>query len=99
MNNHGGKIYFILALHNHQPVGNLDEVFERSYLQTYEPFIAVLERFSGIRVALHYSGSLLDWLVEKRPDFIRRLKRLVDGDRVEILGGSLLRADSPGDPG
>ncbi len=98
MNNHGGKIYFILALHNHQPVGNLDEVFERSYLQTYEPFIAVLERFSGIRVALHYSGSLLDWLVEKRPDFIRRLKRLVDGDRVEILGGAYYEPILPAIP-
>ncbi len=88
MNNHGKKVYFILALHNHQPVGNLGEVFENSFVQTYEPFIDVLERFPGIRVVLHYSGSLLDWLVEQRPEFIERLKKLAAEGRIELLGGA-----------
>lgn len=88
MSNQDEKVYFVLALHNHQPVGNLGEVFEESFEQTYEPFIAVLERFPGIRVVLHYSGSLLDWLIEKRPEFIGRLKKLVAGGRVELLGGA-----------
>lgn len=87
LDNHGGKVYFILALHNHQPVGNLGEVFEESFRRTYEPFIGVLERFPGVKVVLHYSGSLLDWLVENEPRFIGRLKKLVAGGRVEILGG------------
>jgi alpha-amylase/alpha-mannosidase (GH57 family) len=96
--NHGGKIYFILALHNHQPVGNLGEVFEQSFARTYEPFIDVLERFPGIRVALHYSGSLLDWLVEKKPDFIGRLKKIAAGGQVEILGGAYYEPILPAIP-
>ena len=92
------KIYFILALHNHQPIGNLDEVFEQNFARSYEPFIDVLEKFSGIRVALHYSGPLLDWLVEKRPRFIERLRKLSEGGRVEILGGAYYEPILPSIP-
>ena len=33
----------ILALHNHQPVGNFDGVFEAAYRDSYLPFLDVLE--------------------------------------------------------
>ena len=92
------KIHFILALHNHQPVGNLGEVFEHNFASTYEPFVSVLERFPAIRVALHYSGSLLDWLVEKRPQFIERLGKLSAGGRVEIMGGAYYEPILPSIP-
>lgn len=92
------KIYFILALHNHQPIGNLDEVFEQNFARSYEPFIDVLEKFPDIRVALHYSGPLLDWLVKKRPQFIERLRKLSDGGRVEILGGAYYEPILPSIP-
>ena len=36
-------IRFVLALHNHQPVGNFDEVFQRAYDDSYRPFLEVLE--------------------------------------------------------
>jgi len=85
-------------LHNHQPVGNLDDVLEQSFARTYEPFIDVLEKFSTIRVALHYSGSLLDWLVEKKPEFIGRLKKLAAAGRVEILSGAYYEPILPAIP-
>ncbi len=88
MSNRGEKIHFILALHNHQPVGNLGEVFEKTFEQTYEPFVDVLERFPAVKVVLHYSGSLLDWLVENRPAFIERIGKLVAEGQVELLGGA-----------
>jgi hypothetical protein len=94
----GKRIYFTLALHNHQPVGNLDEVFEDNFTRSYEPFIAVLERFSSIKVALHYSGSLLDWIIKKKPDFIGRLKALIEAGRVEILGGAYYEPILPAIP-
>lgn len=95
----GQKIYFVLAVHNHQPVGNLSEVFQHSFEQTYQPFLSVLEQFPGVSIALHYSGSLLEWLEKNRPDFIRRLRALVDRGQVEILGGAYYEPILPVIPG
>ena len=84
----GEKVYFVLALHNHQPVGNLPHVFEENFKIAYEPFVEVLERFPNIKVGMHYTGSLLEWIEENRPDFIDRLRGLVARGQVEILGGA-----------
>ncbi len=92
------KTYFILALHNHQPIGNLGEVFEQNFARTYEPFVDVLEKFPAIRAVLHYSGSLLDWLAEKEPQFIKRLGKLSAGGQVEILGGAYYEPILPSIP-
>ena len=32
----------VLVLHNHQPVGNFDGVFEQAYQDSYLPFLDVL---------------------------------------------------------
>jgi len=68
-------------------VGNLPEVFERSYQQAYLPFLEVLEGFPGIRVALHYSGVLLEWFRERHPELLSRLRGLVERGQVEMMGG------------
>lgn len=81
------KLRLVLALHNHQPVGNFDGVFESSYRDAYLPFLEVMERHPEIPFALHTSGPLLEWLVDHRPDYIARVRAMVDAGRVEILGG------------
>src|SRR5512136_2092901 len=81
------KIHLSLAIHNHQPVGNFDWVFENATQYAYEPMIAALERHPGVRLALHYTGPLRDWLVEHRPDLIARVRALVERDQVEMLTG------------
>jgi alpha-amylase len=83
-----GTIYLALAFHNHQPVGNFDWVFEEAYRRAYEPMIAALERHPGVRVALHYTGPLRDWLQEHRPDLLSRIRRLVARGQVEIMVGA-----------
>lgn len=87
-----------MALHNHQPVGNLNEVFINSFEQTYEPFISVLERHPKIKTSLHYSGSLLDWLIANRPDFLSRIRKLVEKGQVEIMGGAYFEPILPAIP-
>jgi hypothetical protein len=81
------RISLALAIHNHQPVGNfgwvLDEVFGAAYL----PMVEALERHPTVRLSLHYTGPLLDWLRLERPEFIDRLVALVARNQVEILGG------------
>ena len=83
----GRRVSLALVLHNHQPVGNFGWVIAEAYDRAYEPLIAALERHPRVRLALHYSGSLLDWLALERPAFLDRLARLVASGRVELLGG------------
>ena len=82
-----GKVKFLMALHCHQPVDNFKHIFEDAYNKSYEPFISVLEKHPKIKLSLHYSGSLLEWLIEEKPEFITRVKKLIQEKRVEILTG------------
>ena len=81
------RIGLALTLHNHQPVGNFGWVIEETYVAAYLPMVEALERHSRVRMGLHYTGPLLEWLVRDHPDFIERVRALAARDQVEILGG------------
>ncbi len=81
------QVRLILALHDHQPVGNFDGVFDEAYRAAYLPFLEVMEGYPEIPFVLHTSGPLLEWLVDRRPEYVARLRRMVEAGRVEILGG------------
>ncbi|MEO8230277.1 MAG: alpha-amylase/4-alpha-glucanotransferase domain-containing protein [Chloroflexota bacterium] len=81
------RISLALVLHNHQPVGNFGWVIADTFERAYLPTLAALERHPGIRVGLHYTGPLLDWIRAERPEFLERLGALVGRDQVELLGG------------
>jgi len=76
-----------LVIHNHQPVGNFDRVFAQALKKAYDPMLAALERHPRVRLTLHYSGPLLDWLTAHRPLHLDRLGTLVDRKQVELLTG------------
>ena len=76
-----------LVLHNHQPVGNFEHVLDENHRLAYKPMLAALWRHPGIRVGLHYSGPLLEWLRAERPDTIELIGQLVEREQVELLGG------------
>ncbi len=76
----------VLVLHNHQPIGNFDNVCEQAYQDSYLPFLDVFERFH-LPIGLHTSGSLMEWIARCRPEYLHRLARLVSEGRIEILGG------------
>jgi alpha-amylase len=86
-NSVSGSICLGLLLHNHQPVGNFPWVFQQVYEESYLPMLEALERHPTIRLALHYTGSLLDWLEDAHPEFIRRIAALVKRNQVEIVSG------------
>ncbi|MCG8605644.1 DUF1926 domain-containing protein [bacterium] len=81
------KINFAFGLHNHQPVGNFDHVFKDAYHRAYLPFLELLENHPNIRIAQHYTGILFEWIKEHKPEFIPRLKSLVDAGQVEMMTG------------
>jgi alpha-amylase len=76
-----------IVVHNHQPRGNFEHVFRKACDQCYERFLALLEQNPWFACGLHYSGCLLDWMDQNRPDLIERLKALVERGQVELLGG------------
>lgn len=80
-------VHFCLVLHNHQPVGNFDGVFEQAYQDSYLPFLDVFEPYEHLRISLHTSGPLAEWLDLKHPEYLDRVAALVAAGRIEIIGG------------
>lgn len=82
------QIHLCLVLHNHQPVGNFDGVFEAAYQDSYLPFLEVFEPYEHLNISLHTSGPLMQWLQTNHPDYLNRIAQLVEAGRVEIIGGA-----------
>jgi alpha-amylase len=80
-------IYLALVFHNHQPVGQFSYVTEHSTHVSYLPLIEALEHHPKVRVALHYSGALLEWLKHNQREMLERLRALVAAGQVELLSG------------
>ncbi len=85
-------IRFCLVLHNHQPIGNFDGVFEQAYQDSYLPFLDVFEPYTDLKISLHTSGPLMEWLDEHHGEYLDRLAALVEAGRIEIIGGSFYEA-------
>lgn len=81
-------IRFVMVLHNHQPVGNFAGVMEQSYRDSYLPFLDVFDRYPSVKICLHLSGSLVEWLQAAHPEYLERVAELVAAGRIEILGGA-----------
>lgn len=47
-----------------------------------------LKRATGVRLALHTSGPLLDWLEEEERGFLDDIRNLADAGVLEIMGGA-----------
>lgn len=82
------RLTFVLGIHNHQPVGNFEHVFEEAYRTAYVPFLDVLERHPGVKISLHVSGPLVEWLEENHPEYFDRVARLAKAGRLEPMGGA-----------
>ncbi|MEO8468600.1 MAG: alpha-amylase/4-alpha-glucanotransferase domain-containing protein [Chloroflexota bacterium] len=81
------RISLALTLHNHQPIGNFGWVIEETYVAAYLPMVEALERHASVRMGLHYTGPLLEWLHREHPEFLDRVRALAARGQVEILGG------------
>ena len=82
------SIHLCLTLHNHQPIGNFDGVFQQAYEDSYLPFLEIFEQFPELSISLHTSGPLMEWLDQHHGDYLDRVAKLVTEGRIEIVGGA-----------
>jgi hypothetical protein len=92
------KVSFALLIHSHQPVGNFDQVIEAAYQKAYAPFLRALLFHPRIRVSLHYSGILLEWLEKHHVEFFQQLRELSERGQIELVGGGYYEPILPAIP-
>jgi alpha-amylase len=88
----------VFCIHNHQPVGNFDSVIESGYRDGYLPFVRVLEKHPGIRIVLHVSGALLEWMEREHPEYLDSIRKLVVRGQLELLTGGFYEPVFPAIP-
>jgi alpha-amylase len=81
------KVSLALVIHSHQPVGNFDHVIEDAYQKSYAPFVRALHEHPRIRLSLHFSGILLEWLEKRHPEYFQQLRELAKRGQIELVGG------------
>ncbi|MBD3765555.1 MAG: hypothetical protein IE927_12710 [Rhodobacterales bacterium] len=78
---------FAIGIHNHQPVGNFDHVVEEAYQQSYWPFLQAFARHEGLKLNLHNSGPVWEFVRAHHPEYISLVKKLIASGRLELLTG------------
>ncbi len=76
-----------LVIHFHQPVGNLDAVVQNATDRCYRPFLETLVANPGLKMTLHYSGCLLEWLEANASDVTDTIKGLSERGQIELMTG------------
>ena len=79
-------VTLLFGVHAHQPVGNFPTVLEQAHLRCYRPFLQTLHRYPEFRFAAHFSGWLLDYLLEKFPADMALLKEMTARGQAELFG-------------
>jgi alpha-amylase len=82
-----GTVTLLLGIHNHQPQGNFDHVFAQGYEDCYRRLLDAIARHEGIRITLHHSGPLIEWIEANHPQYLEQLGELARSGRVELMGG------------
>ena len=81
------RLAFCLGVHNHQPIGNFEHVLVEATERAYRPFLERLEARPEVRVSVHCTGSLLEWLRERAPRTFDLLGTVAARGQVELLTG------------
>jgi hypothetical protein len=79
-------VSLLFGVHAHQPVGNFPAVLDAAHERCYRPFLQTLHRYPGFRFAAHFSGWLLDYLLEMYPEDMALLKEMTARGQAELFG-------------
>jgi alpha-amylase len=78
---------FCFGVHNHQPIGNFDSVLVETTEHAYRPLLERLRARTEVRMTVHCTGSLLEWLRAHARSTFDLLGELAASGRVELLTG------------
>lgn len=81
------KVTLLFGVHAHQPAGNFEHVLDDAHARCYKPFLETVYRYPDFRLAVHFSGWLLDYLVKRYPADMAKLAEMVARGQVEMFGG------------
>ena len=81
------RLAFCLGIHNHQPIGNFDHVMVEATERAYRPLLERVERRPEVRLSVHCTGSLLEWLREHSARTFDLLGTVAARGQVELLTG------------
>lgn len=78
---------FLLAVHNHQPVGNFRSVFEKAFHDCYRPFFEEIRKHPRLKLTVHFSGPLWEYMQSEERVCWDLIRELAKKGQVELLGG------------
>ena len=81
------SLKFAIAIHIHQPVGNFDFVMEEAYLKSYLPFFQVLEKHPKIKISVHITGILNEWIEKTHSEWMDLIRKMVHRGQIQLLSG------------
>lgn len=92
------KFKLAIGIHNHQPVGNFDSVFEEAHSQAYMPFLKLFDKFDNIKMSFHQSGILWRWQEKRYPGYFDLVQKLIYDERLELMTGGFYEPILPSIP-
>lgn len=93
------KSSVIIGTYSHLPPGADESLFEETYQIAWRPFLSVLYRFPDIFATIAYSGTALQWLESRHPEFLMLMEEMAVKKQIELLGGGFFAPLLPLVPG
>ncbi|HYP14898.1 MAG TPA: hypothetical protein VEQ63_13305, partial [Bryobacteraceae bacterium] len=62
--------------------------YHRYVNESLEPFLRMIERNPAFRVSLEMAGTGLEFLQDSYPDVLRRVRRLIHEERIELISST-----------
>lgn len=70
-------------------MGNFDHVIHEACDRAYLPFLRLMLDYPAVRLGLHTSGCLLEWLEQNRGEYFELVRELLSRGQLELLGGGM----------
>ena len=78
---------FLLAIHNHQPVGNFESVFDLAFRECYRPLLRTLRDHPRFKFTVHFSGPLWEYMERREKECWDLVGEMTGRGQAELLSG------------
>lgn len=76
-----------LGIHCHQPVENFYNVVDTAVEKSYLPFFGTVRKKSGLKVSVHYSGWLFEYIKKHHQNLFGMMKEASEDGQTEFFSG------------